>query len=198
MAFRANLTLQSRVKGKGKRGHALLCWQRIHSDLSRGELSIIIKNKVVSLHSIALCRNHCDLWLLPRSNRREEKNHPMCASHTKYTPSHVSARHRSNQYCLLYTDKILKELIPKAMGKYYMGELPSHKFCLFKLSCLIKLIERIKKASGEEHIHQPVSSHSWSCITFSGQKFPCWHSTIYHQPLRWSLSISFAKYRHEI
>ena len=56
--------------------------------------------------------------------------------------------------------KILKELIPKAMGKYYMGDLPSHKFCLFKLSCLIKLIEGIRKASGEEHIHQPVSSHS--------------------------------------
>lgn len=123
---------------------------------------------------------------------------PVCASHTKHTPSRVCARLRSDHGCLLYTDTTLKELIPKAMGKYYMGELPSHKFCLLKLSCLIKLIEGIKKASGEEHVHQPVSSHSWAGVTFSGHQFPCWHSTIYHQPLHWLPSISFAKYRHEI
>lgn len=85
---------------------------------------------------------------------------PVCAPHKKHKPSRVCARHSSDHNCLLYTDTILKELIPKAMGKYYMGELPSHKFCLLKLSCLIKLIEGIKKASGEEHVHQTVSSHS--------------------------------------
>lgn len=75
-----------------------------------------------------------------------EENKPVCASHTKHRVSHACASHRSNQGCLLSTDKILKELIPKAGGKYYMGELPTPTFCSFKLSCLIRLIEGIKKA----------------------------------------------------
>lgn len=176
MVFGDNLALQTRApkqkkKQREKRAHSLLL--TVDSQWSKqGELSILMKNKVVSLHSTALCRNHCDLWLLPRPNCREgKKNTPVCASHAKYPPSHVCARCGSNQGCLLYTDKILKELIPKAMRKYCMGELPSHKFCLFKLSCLIKLIEGIKKASGEHHVHQPVLSSSHSCVT-SGPKLP--------------------------
>lgn len=85
---------------------------------------------------------------------------PLCVPLILSTHHLMSVQDRSHQGCLLHTDSVLKELIPKAMGKYYMGELPSHKFCLLKLSCLIKLIEGIKKASGEEHVHQPVSSHS--------------------------------------
>lgn len=52
-----------------------------------------------------------------------------------------------------------------------MGQLPSHIFCLFKLSCLIKVIEGIKKASGE-HIHQTVSIHSGSVLVFLGASSP--------------------------
>lgn len=107
---------------------------------------------VVSLHSTALYRNHYDLRLLPRPNCRDKK--AVCASHIKHIPLHVCAGHRDNQGHLLYTDKTLQELISKAVGNT-TRELSVPNFCLFKLSCLIKLIEGIKKAPNSPTILQP-------------------------------------------
>lgn len=84
------------------------------------------------------------------------------------------------------------------MVKYCTGEFPSHKRCLFKLSCSIKLIEDIKKASGEEHIHQPVMSSSCPCVTSSGLRFPAGraqsiisHYTDYHPLVLPSTGVKF-------
>lgn len=170
---------------------APLSWWRIQSSLRRRELPTPVKkirqSRLIQLHcaEITVIYDFCQELTAERGSTT-----PVCAPHKEHIPPHVCGA--TTAAC--FTDTMLMELIPKAMGKYYMGELPSHRFCLLKLSCLIKLIEGIKKASWEEHIHQPALSHSWAGVTSSGSQFPCWHSTIYHQPLHWLLSISFAKY----
>lgn len=144
-------------------------WWRIQSDLSRRELPTPIKNK--GSQAPFNCTVQKSLWFMTSAKNQVQggETPPLCVPLIPSTHHPVSVWDHG---CLPYTDTALKEFIPKALGKYYMGELPSHKFCLLKLSCLIKLIEGIKKASGEEHVHQPVSSHSWAGVTSSGSQFP--------------------------